>query len=242
MSEPITTADAPPKAGLWEDFIDIFYQPAQVFERRRDGKFAMALIAFWVLSVVLFFALRNGLAPIFDAEIAKATAAAAAKNPQMSSDQLASMQNTMEKFGTIGFMIFLPIGIFIAGAMVWIASKVVGAGVAFASAMVIVTYSQFPRIVETILNAIQGLVLQPESITSRYSVQIGPARFLDPHANPFLLSVLGGLDLFTIWVVVLMAIGISVIAKVSRSTGAIAAILVWFVTLIPSLWQAFQQS
>ena len=242
MSEPTTTVDAPSKAGLWEDFIDIFHQPSQVFERRRDGQFGMALVAFWVISVILFFALRNGLAPIFDAEIAKATAAQAASHPELTSDQLAQGQQMMEKFGTIAFVVFLPIMIFISGVMLWIASKVVGAGVAFASAMVIVVYAQFPRIVETLLNAVQGLVLQPESITSRYSVQIGPARFMDPHANPFLLAVLGGLDLFTIWVVVLMAIGISVIAKVSRSTGAIAAILVWFVTLIPALWQALQQS
>lgn len=242
MSDATAAAPTPSKAGLWEDFIDIFYQPAQVFERRREGKFGMALLAYVIVSVILFFALHNGLAPMIDAEIAKAAAAAAAKNPQISSDQLASMQNTMEKFGTIGFVIFLPVGIMIAGVLIWIASKVVGAGMAFASAAMIATYSQFPRIVETILNAIQGLLLPAESITSRYSVQIGPARFLDPHANPFLLAVLGGLDVFTIWVIVLIAIGISVVARVSRSTGAIAALIVWFVTLIPALWQAVSQS
>ena len=242
MSEPTTTSVAPTKAGLWEDFIDIFYQPSQVFERRRDGQYGMALLAFVIVSVILFFALHNGLAPMIDAEIAKAAAAAAAKNPNLTSDQLASMQGTMEKFGTIGFVVFLPLGILIAGVVVWIAAKVAGAGVAFAGAMMIATYSQFPRIVEMILNAIQGLLLPAEMITSRYSVQIGPARFMDPHANPFLLAVLGGLDVFTIWVLVLMAIGISVVAKVSRSTGAIAALIVWFVTLIPALWTAFSQS
>jgi hypothetical protein len=227
---------------LWEDFIDIFYQPAQVFERRRDGKFGMVLLAYVIIAGVLFFALHNGLAPVIDAEIAKAAAAAAAKNPQLTADQLASMQGTMEKFGKIGFIVFLPVGIFIAGALLWIAAKIVGAGVAFGAAMMIATYSQIPRIVETILNAVQGLLLAPESITSHYSVQIGPARFLDPHANPFLLAILGGLDLFTIWVVVLIAIGISVVARVSRSTGAIAAVIVWFVMLLPTLFQAMQQS
>jgi hypothetical protein len=202
----------------------------------------MALLAFIVVSIILFFVLHNGLAPIIDAEIAKASAAAAAKNPQMSSDQLAAMQNTMEKFGTIGFVVFLPVGIFIAGFVLWLAAKITGAGVAFAAAMMIVTYSQVPRIVETVLNAIQGLVLPPESITGAASVSIGPARFLDPHANPFLLALLTGLSVFNIWTLVLMAIGISVVARVSRSTGAIAALIVWFVTLIPALFQALQQS
>jgi hypothetical protein len=242
MTDAAAEKPTPSRAGLWEDFIDIFYQPAQVFERRRDGKFGMALLAYVIVSVVLFFALHNGLAPVIDAEVAKAAAVAAAKNPQLTSDQLATMQTTMEKFGAIAFVIFLPIGILISGVILWIAAKITGAGVAFAGAAMVATYSQFPRIVETVLNAIQGLLLPGEMITSRYSVQIGPARFLDPHANPFLLAVLGGLDLFTIWVVVLMAIGISVVARVSRSTGAIAALIVWFVTLIPALWQAIQQS
>lgn len=238
MGDATAAAPTPSKAGLWEDFVDIFYQPSQVFERRRDGKFGMAFLAFVVLSGILFFALHNGLAPIFDAEMAKAAAAMAAKNPQITPDQIAAQQGVMEKFGPIFFVIALPIGILISGVLLWVAGKIVGASVAFAGAMMIATYSQFPRIVEMVLNAIQGLLLSPESITSRYSVQIGVARFLGADANPFLLAILGGLDLFTIWVVVLMAIGLSVVARVSRSTAAIAAIIVWVVTLIPALYQA----
>ena len=64
----------PSSPGLWEDFIDIFYQPSQVFERRREGKFGLALLVLVVISGILFFALRNGIAPIMDAEMAKAAA------------------------------------------------------------------------------------------------------------------------------------------------------------------------
>jgi len=83
-----TASPSPAKAGIWEDFIDIFYQPSQVFERRRDGKFGMALLALVILSGVLFLALKNGLAPVMDAEMAKAAAAMAAKNPQITADQI----------------------------------------------------------------------------------------------------------------------------------------------------------
>jgi hypothetical protein len=232
----------PSSAGLWEDFIDIFYQPSQVFERRREGKFGLALLALVVISGILFFALRNGIAPIMDAEMAKAAAAMAAKNPQITPDQIAAQQSMMEKFAGIGYVIFLPIGIVVTAALLWIAGKIVGASAAFAAAMMIATYSQVPRIVEMVLNAVQGLVLSPESITSRYSVQLGPARFFDgASANPFLLVILGGLDLFTIWVTVLLAIGLAVIARVPRSQAAIAAAIVWFVTLIPGLYQAISQ-
>lgn len=231
----------PSKASLWEDFIDIIYQPSLVFERRREGKFGLALLALVIINGILFFALHNGLAPIMDAEMAKAAAAMAAKNPQITPDQIAAQQGMMEKFAGIVYIVFLPIGVAIIGALLWLAGKIVGASTAFAGAVMIATYSYFPRVIETVLNAVQGLILPPESITSRFSVQIGPARFFDSAANPFLLTILGGLDLFTIWSTVLLAIGLSVVARVPRSQAAIAAAIVWFVTLIPALYQAIQQ-
>jgi hypothetical protein len=232
----------PPKAGIWEDFVDIFVQPAQVFERRRDGKFGLALLALVVITAILFLALRNGMAPIMDAEMAKQAAAMAAKNPNITADQIAAQQGMMEKFAVIGAVIFMPVGILITAVLLWIFAKVVSASVAFAAAMMIATYSQFPRIVEFITNSLQGLILSPESITSRYSVQIGLARFLAPDSNPFVMALLGGLDLFTIWVTVLLAIGLSVVARVPRKQAAVAAGLVWLVGLMVPLYQALSQS
>ena len=41
-----------------------------------------------------------------------------------------------------GAIIFLPIGVLIGGLLLWLASKIVDARIAFAAAMMIVTYSQ----------------------------------------------------------------------------------------------------
>jgi hypothetical protein len=234
-----TASPSPSSAGLWEDFVDILYQPSAVFDRRREGKFGMALLVIVVVTTVLFFALRNGLAPVMDAEMAKQAAAMAAKNPQITPEQIAASQGMMEKFAVVGYVVFVPVGIVIIAALLWLAGKVVDAKVAFAAAMMIATYSWFPRIIEMILNAVQGLLLSPESITSRYSVQLGPARFFDSAStSPVLLTFLGGIDLFTIWTTALMAIGLSVVARVPRSRGVIAAVAIWFVMMLIPLYQA----
>jgi hypothetical protein len=234
-----TASPSPSSAGLWEDFIDILYQPSAVFDRRREGKFGMALLAIVILTTVLFFALRNGLAPVMDAEMAKQAAAMAAKNPQITPEQIAASQGMMEKFAVVGYVVFVPVGIVIIAALLWLAGKVVDAKVAFAAAMMIATYSWFPRVIEMIVNAVQGLLLSPESITSRYSVQLGPARFFDSAStSPVLLTFLGGIDLFTIWTTALMAIGLSVVARVPRSRGVIAAVAIWFVMMLLPLYQA----
>ena len=232
------TPNAPANAGLWEDFIDIFHQPSQVFDRRRDGKFGLALLLLVVIIAVLYIALNNGLAPITEAEAAKQMAAMAEKNPAMTAEQLSSARGAVEKFAMFGAIIFVPIGVLIGGLLLWLAAKFIDAKIAFAAAMMIVTYSQLPRVLEVVLSALQGLFLDPASITSRYSVQIGPARFLDADSNPVLQTLLGGLDLFTIWVCVLVAIGLSVVARVSLKKGAIASGIIWIFGLLPALYAA----
>jgi hypothetical protein len=239
MTEAVSAG--PDKAGIWEDFVDIFFQPSKVFERRRDGQFGLALVLLVVISTILYFALRNGLAPMMDAEMSKQAAAMAAKNPNMTAEQLAGAKSAMEKFAMFGVVIFIPVGVALIAVLLWLAGKLFDAKVAFTAAMMISTYSQVPKIAEMVLSALQGLFLEPESITSRYSVQLGPARFLASDANPVVLTLLGGLDLFTIWVFVLLAIGLSVVARVPLKRAAFAVAGVWLISLLPALYGAIAQ-
>jgi len=240
MTDAATTP-APSSASVWEDFVDIFTNPSAVFERRREGQFGMALLILAVLTGILAFALHNGLAPVMDAVIAKQQAAALAKNPALTADQLSSMTGMMEKMSKFGAVIFVPIAAVIGAALIWIIGKFLDAKMAFAAAMMISVYSGVPRVIQTIVTALQGLFMAPESITSPNSVSIGPARFLPDSGNAVLGAVLGSLDLFSIWIYVLMAIGIAVVARVPMKRAAITAGLVWLVSLLPGLYTAISQ-
>ena len=238
-----TAAIAPPKPSLWEDFIDIFYQPSAVFSRRRDGKFGLALLFLAVTSGILFFVFRNGLGPIFDAEIARSNAATLAANPELNAEQLAQGQAMMEKFASVGYVIGMPIAVLLTGLVVWLVGKLFDAKQTVAMAIMIATYSQFPRLIELCVNAVQGIMMSPESITSRFSVSLGVGRFLDPESvHPVLLALVGSVDVFTIWVTILIGIGLYVVAGVKKESAAIAAVLVWLVGLVPALFGALQQA
>src|SRR5450830_809003 len=81
---------SPAKAGLWEDFVDIFYAPSSVFARRSDGKFGLALLFLVIVGTVLFFLTKNAMQPIMDAEFTRQSAAAMRKNPSLTAEQMAS--------------------------------------------------------------------------------------------------------------------------------------------------------
>jgi hypothetical protein len=119
--------------------------------------------------------------------------------------------------------------------VVWIVARITGLVVGFGHAVMIATFSFYPMIVEQLVNATQAVLLPDGAITSRHSLSLGPARFLDASAPPMTLALLGHIDVFTIWTAVLTAIGLKVVARASTSQAAVAAAAVWLVGLLPGV-------
>ena len=138
----------------------------------------------------------------------------------------------------VGAFIFVPIGIFLTGLMLWVCGKFVDAKQTLGQATMVTSYAFLPRVLEGLVVAVQGLVLDPSTFDGRWRVSLGLGRFLDPDtASPALLALLGRIDVFTIWVTVLLAIGLSVTGKIPRSRAAIAAAVVWVLGAVPLMLQ-----
>lgn len=236
----LDAAPAPAKpASRWEDFIDIFYAPSSVYERRRNSGFGIPMLVVTVLIGAIFIANSGAMQPIMDAEFARGTAAAMKQNPQITPEMMEKSRSIGETIAKIGAFIFVPIGMFLTGLVLWIVGKFFDAKQTLAAAIMVAAYAFVPRILENILNGVQLLLMDPASLDGRFRVSLGLGRFLDPAtASPMLLALLGRVDVFTIWVTVLLAIGLSVTGRISRSKAAIAAVIVWLVGALPGVLQA----
>jgi hypothetical protein len=138
-----------------------------------------------------------------------------------------TMRGVSETMAKIGAFVFVPIGIFLTALMLWVSGKLVDAKQTLRQATMVTAFAFMPRVVEALVVAVQGLLLDPGAFTGRWRVSLGVGRFFDPDAtSPALLAFLGRLDVFTIWVTVLLAIGLSVTGNIPRSRAAIAAALV----------------
>ncbi len=223
----------------WDDLLEIFTDPAAVFERRRDGEYGLALAVLTVATGVLFFATRSALEPVWDAEFARQMATAAAGNRELTAEQLEAGRRISSTFAGVFAVIGAPIAAFLLGLAVWIAGGLVGAPLNYGQGVTIGTFAMFPRLVEFVVNGFQGLLLDEGSITSRYSVTLGPGRFLDPDAVPAaLLGVLGRIDAFTLWVTLLIGVGLAVMGRRSAGQAAAGAAIVWVLGATPVLLQA----
>jgi hypothetical protein len=241
VTEP-NVITAAPSASLWEDFVDIFFSPASVFRRRERGSWFMPLLIVTVAIVIIAFLSRGALQPVMDAEFERA-ADAMRKNPQVTEDMIAKTRGFFEFSRTYGPIVFTPITIIVVGLMTWIVAKLVDARQELNAAMVVAAYAFVPRVVQAIVNAVQGLLLRPDQLNSFVKLSFSPARFLNPDtANPVVLQLLNRFDLFTIWVTVLLAIGVYVTGRVSKERAAVAGVLFWIVGGLPAVLGALRQA
>src|SRR6476646_8591687 len=100
-------------ASWWEDFIDIFYAPSQVFARRENSGFAIPMLVVTLLVALIAIANSGVMQPIMDAEFARATAAA----------MMAKGRSFGEAIAKFGAFILLPVAMFLTGLVLWLVGK-----------------------------------------------------------------------------------------------------------------------
>lgn len=230
------TASPPESAALWEDFLEIFIKPSAVFERRKASGFVVPLLVLTVVIALLWFGMRDAMAPIIEADTARTMAKAMAKNPQITEEVVAQQVSGASRMTPIFGTLAVPVIVLLVGLFTWLAGKMVGAAMSLGAAMMIATYSYFPKVVGFLAAGAQVLLLPEDQITGGASVSVGPARAFDPDtASTLLVGTLVRLDLFTLWVTWLIAVGIHVVAKVPMGKALIAAGIVWLVGHLPTL-------
>lgn len=227
------------KASLLDDFMDIFYAPSKVFARRANRDFWIPLLIITALLGLIYLANRDLIDPIIEAEMQRSMARRSG-GPQLTPEQMEAGRKVAGTFGVIGAFVATPLMLLALGVLLWVVGKFFDSKQTLNAACVVATFSYVPRVVEGIVNRVQGLLIDPSAIDSRYSLTLGIGRFLDPDTTqPILLGLLGRIDVFTLWVTILLGIGLAVTGKVSRPKAAIAAAVMWFLGSLPTLAGAF---
>lgn len=236
------TATAASKApSIWEDFIDIFTSPSEVFARRQNGNWFVPMVVVTVICCLIFVGTKSLTQPVFDAEYARATAAAMRANPQVTAAQMQKGKAIFDTFQVVFFLVGIPIGIFFVGLLLWLIGKLFDSTMNLGGGLLVASYAAFPKIFQFIAGALIAFFSDPSSLTSATKISVSPAHFLDvSNTSLIVLTLLARIDLFTIWCTILLGIGLSVIGKISRSKAMTAAFIVWILATVFPLYQAMR--
>lgn len=245
MTEPSAVAAsapaAPPKASFWEDLIDIFFSPASVF-RRNQGKSVWPPLLFVAIAVaVIFFATFNTLQPIFDAEFTRNTAKAfAAQNPPPPPEAIERAKSVGMIFARYGVGVIVFFTMLVIGLVSWLIGKLLGSEQSLHSAVMVAAWAYMPKVIGAVLGGVQGLLMDPANLTGQLAISLSPARFFAVDTpNPLVYQMLGRLDLITIWITILLAVGLYVTGKVSKGRAAVFGVIIWIVGALPMLRQGY---
>ena len=232
MTSPSTSA----QPSLLEDLVDIWYAPAAVFARRQRGMWGPLLVV-TLLCSILMIVNAGAMQGVMDAEVQRAMSEAMAKNPSMTAAQLEGMRGIMEGSMKWGAVAIIPAVLFVLGLAVFLVGRAMGGTLSYATSVMIASLAYMPRVLEQLLVTVQSLVLDTSTIVGRYQFSFGVGRFLDPSGKQGMLNLLGRIDLFTLWVTILIGLGFVHAAKVEKSKAYAGAAICWVLGALPALWQ-----
>ena len=204
------------------DVFKVLLEPTAVFERvRARPRFLMPFLVICVIQIVLFF--------VNLPYITVAVQAQAATRPAGGPDPT--------KFIWIG-AVFIPIGIGLAlviGALLlWVLVSLFGGEGKFATLLSVSTYASVPSVI--LLAIVGAIVLRMRGIggiTSQQDLQ--PALGVDllaPGTAGFMGAALKAINPFSIWGLVLTAIGVSTTHRLSKGTGYAIATIVFVIGVL----------
>jgi len=104
--------------------------------------------------------------------------------------------------------------------------------VKFKTLFALVIYAGLPGLIKVLLAMLALLAgVASDGFTFQNPVATNPGYFLDPAANPMLYALLTSFDVFTIWTLVIGAIGLTCVTKIKSGT-AYAIVFGWFAVLV----------
>jgi hypothetical protein len=148
-------------------------------------------------------------------------------------DQLMARQVTITKIISYAFPV-IALGAYAVFAAVLLATLKFGASaeVEYKRLFALIVYTRLPQLLSTLLAMLSLLVgVSGDGFNIQNPAATNPGYFIGPDGSPVLRALLTPLDVFTIWTLILTAIGITCISKVKRGT-AYAVVFGWFAVVV----------
>jgi hypothetical protein len=213
----------------------VFFEPKKAFAD-------IAARPRWFVPLLLIILFAIGVAWVYSDKgvmrvVVAQRMATSPQTAQMTPDQRAAAIEQGAKFASFfGFAVpvIIPIMFLIMSVVLWgIASGILSAPIRFGQVFAIVCYAQLPGILMSIMIYIVLQIKNVADYNINNPLMFNPAAFMDPQtSSKFLYSVASSFDLFTFWIMLLIATGLKAASGKRLSFGG-----AFFAVALP--WAAY---
>lgn len=213
----------------------VLFSPATVFEAlRQRPTWLVALLVLVVLGTVTGYLIGEKLDW---EEVARQQLEQTGR--QLSEDQIEQSIAITEKIGPFtvlaGPLLIGPIAYLVMALAFWAILKMLGGELSYAASFATSLHGLMPNAIAALLTMVVVLGRGELDLVEAQTGSIlasNLAVFAPDDAGPVLLTLLASIDLFSIWTVCLLALGYSIVGKVSKAKAGVVVGLLWIVYIL----------
>jgi len=203
---------------------DIFFSPERAF--KEINKRPKWLIAFLIIGIGTI--MTNYFILPFANRVA--TFSVASDTSYNEAENILNMMKSMQIIGIFLLPLFLLIGFLFTAVILWLIIRIFSDETEFKKIFSMVVHSRIILFMGSLLSLIILQLRGLQSIKSAADIQVslGLDLFLrNPDLDLPLKAFLSNINVFSIWWIVLISLGISIAAKISRTKAIVIAIFFW---------------
>jgi hypothetical protein len=224
--------DAEPKPNSFQRIIGVLFSPDTTFAsiaRRPDWAVPLVLI--------LVIALANGILIASRIDFGAPAREAMAQNKNLTQEQMDRAEKMSVGMGKVAKFIapvFTALAMIVVAGALLLAVRLMGGEGDFKQAFSVTCYAWIPNVLQSIVLTIiifakGATAINPVALPTM--VRSSLAFLVDMKSQPMAFALLSSVDLFTIWVVVLLVIGFAYVGRISKVKSSVAVVSLWVLSI-----------
>ncbi|MGH9541169.1 MAG: YIP1 family protein [Terriglobales bacterium] len=247
MADPTTIPTAPAAAvsgrrmSSLARIFGVFYAPSATFEDiAREPHFILAWVVMIVCSFLFGYAMVHRVGP---AELARQMAMSAPNAQTMPQDQLNKAMAIDAKIAPVIFLALPPVmvvifSLILAAIFLAVENFLLGQAVRYKGVLGVISHAYLPSALMA-LAVVLILYLRADPTGVNFMAPIGSKAlfYVDPSTtSPVMVKLLGQIDLFSFWIMALLALGLAKLgAKLKFSTTLATVVGLWVLWVLFSV-------
>lgn len=225
----------PAKGSRWEDFVDVYLAPVDLFVRRADETWLKPFLLLCAVGIVLYYAFLPLNAAMWEAAMIENAPDGA------DLDRMRQGAALMKYLGGI----FVPFGYAFMIAVTAVGLKLVSSllepAADWRQSFLISTFAYFVMIPQQILGGLLVFMKTRSGELHMRDASFGVLRFIEK-PDQIVRALLGRLDIFPIWTAILCSVGLAVVVRMPRNKAILTAAITWALVALPGLVSALLTS
>ncbi|SDF99403.1 YIP1 family protein [Terriglobus roseus] len=232
---PIDQYDNQPPLTAVQRITNIFYAPSKTFaDLRRNRSWWLAFVVMALVGYLFTTTALTKVGPRGLAESSIRNNPAQAEKMQNASPEdrarMISITASIMQVSLWAWPVFILITAAIGALLLWVGCNfILGGSGTYPGMFAVMIFAYLPGIFRSLLTSAVLLFGDTENFNLNDPIGTNPGFYLGADSSVFLKTFLSSVDVFSLWILILMGIGGAIVARVKVKNGVAMVLITWLI-------------